>query len=168
MATYDYSVSANNNNATYSVVLKPYTTDSSNHKIDIKISLSNPTLSAPDYPGVDLSTFGAVKVNNATNGTNHINCTLQIKDTTNLYTPAGYSTGDNTTIADGVLTSQGDSDGAVAQGASIYDQVTEAKVNDLLARIVANWEGILTTDETGADSGNKNCPIKNIFLRITV
>lgn len=161
--SYEYTVSANNNNATYTVVLKPYTTDATNHMIDIKKGLENPT------GGVDLDHSGAVQVNNATNGTNHINCTLQIKDTSNLYTGGAYSAGDNTHIAGGVLTSQGDSDGADAQGSSINSHVTEAKVNDLLARIVANWEGILTTNADGAyTSNNRNCPIKNIFLRITV
>ena len=159
--SYEYNVSANNNNVTYSVVLKPYD-DGGNSKIDIKKGLANPT------GGVDLTNSGAVEVNNATNGTNHINCTLQIKDTSNLYTGGAYSAGDNTHIAGGVLTSQGDSDGADAHGSSINSHVTEAKVNDLLARIVANWEGILTTNHNGAASGNNNCPIKNIFLRITV
>ena len=162
MATYDYSVSANNNNATYSVVLKPY--DDGDQKINIIKGLANPDPTS----GVDLNHHGPVVVNNATNGTNHINCTLQIKDTSNLYTGSSYSAGPNEPIADGVLTSQGDSDGADAKGDSIKDQVTEAKVNDLLARIVANWEGILTTDANGNNTGNNNCPIKNIFLRITV
>lgn len=163
MTNYEYSVSANNNNATYSVVLKPYTTETAGSLIDIELELETPT------GGVDLNHHGAVQVNNATNGTNHINCTLQIKDTTNLYTSSNYSVGNNTSIAGGVLTSQGDSDGADAKGSSIKHQVTEAKVNDLLARIVANWEGILTTDQNGADTDtNVNCPIKNIFLRITV
>ena len=110
--SYEYTVSANNNNATYTVVLKPYTTDATHHKIDIIKGLALPT-----GGGVDLNHNGAVQVDNATNGTNHINCTLQIKDTSNLYTGAGgYSAHDNTTIADGVLTSQGDSDGADATG----------------------------------------------------
>ena len=167
MASYDYSVSANNNNATYSVVLKPYLNGNGNHCIQTRQPLNYPS------GGVNMTGEGDVSVNNATNGTSPINCTLQIKDTTNLYTTTTpYSKADTTVIADGVVTTQDDGDeGAVADGnAAVLQQLTEGRVNDLLARIVANWEGIITDGQTSASASTTatNCPIKNIFLRITV
>ena len=165
MSTYDYSVSANNNNATYSVVLKPY--KDGDQKILIKQTLPMTAVGGGANSPPNLYD-GVVTVNNATNGTNPINCTLQIKDTSNLYTSA-YSTAGNTPIADGVVTSQVEDLGPAAAGASINSQITEDKLNDLLVRIVANWEGILQTDANNSVIPvSSNCPIKNIFLRITV
>lgn len=161
MAGYVYTVSANNNNATYSVVLKPYL-DGSDHCIATIEALPHPST------GVNMTEPDKIIVNNATNGTSHINCTLQIKDTTNLYT-SSYTADDDRAIADGVVTTQDEDGGAAAQGdGAVLAQLTEGRVNDLLARIVANWEGIITGGSGGPAVATKNCPIKNIFLRITV
>ena len=160
--SYKYTVSANNNNATYSVVLKPYL-NGGNHCIQTKETLAAPV------GGVNMAAAGDIIVNNATNGTNHINCTLQIKDTTNLYTGGPYSAADGTAIAGGVVTTQDEDGGAAAEGiATVLAKITEGRVNDLLARIVANWEGIITGGLGGSAATATNCPIKNIFLRITV
>lgn len=158
MTTYSYTVNVKNNNATYNVALQPYL-DNGNYQIDVRESLSTPT------GGVTLGQ-GSVIVNSATNSGQRINCTLQIKDTTNLNT-IGYTGG----IADGVLTSQNDDASASDNGTSITDRVTDDRINDLLARIVANWDGIVNHEPPAggpAVEDTKNCPIKNIFLRITI
>ena len=91
---------------------------------------------------------------NAINGTTPINCTVQIKDTTNI-----LGTLNNT--AGAPLTSQADDEqvDATTGDASVdTPALSNNELNDMLVRIVAQW-----SDMIGA-----NCPIKNIFIKLTV
>jgi hypothetical protein len=133
---------AQNVNSTYSIILKPTGVG----LLQINADAAGMVLNAA-------TTVDGVTPIFATNGTTPINCTVQIKDTTNII-------GALTNTASSTLTSQpNNEDVNTLTGGGVADKfLTQAQLNDMLVRIVAEWH-----DMIGA-----NCPIKNIFIKFTV
>jgi len=151
---------ARNVNSTYSITLTP---TAGNLKINYDARVNGCVIASN-------SQTNELNVVNATSGGTPINCTVQIKDTTNIL---GNIANNKSEMITHTLTLQTDGeDKNHAAGENQEGNVMELKtgftkndLNDMLVRIIAQWHDIM--EEVGHDE-QKNCPIKNIFLKLTV
>ena len=143
---------ARNVNSTHSITLRP--------SGDGNLQINNDATAFGAVSNSQTSEGGVTPVS-ATNGSTHINCTVQIKDTTNIGGgfPVAMTTQEDGQPVGSVAFDDGDT-------VDIIPQPSGEQWNDMLVRIVAEWNDII---ETNAPQGTlANCPIKNIFLKLTV